>query len=78
MESGSQMASEPAYPVRFAFEYPERALNRLTTAFRAFVAIPILIVAASIGGTESTYASGEHGARVAGGTGALLVLPRSC
>ncbi len=75
MESGSQMTSEPAYPVRFAVEYPERALNRLTTAFRAFVAIPILIVAASIGGTQSTYASGEHGARMAGGTGALLFLP---
>jgi hypothetical protein len=33
-----------AYPVSFAVAYPERPLNRLTTAFRIFTAIPILIV----------------------------------
>jgi hypothetical protein len=38
------------HPVRFDVEYPERALNRLTTFFRPFVAIPILIVAATVSG----------------------------
>ena len=62
------------YPVQLSVEYPDRDLNRLTTAFRIFVAIPILIVAASIGGAEGSTAAGEHGWRVAGGTGALLFI----
>src|SRR5438067_940397 len=74
MESSSQTTGEPAYPVRFSVEYPQRQLNRLTTAFRLIVAIPILIVASSIGGHEGTYAAGEHGWRIAGGTGGLLFL----
>lgn len=32
------------YPVQFDVDYPARSLNRLTTGFRIFVAIPILIV----------------------------------
>jgi Domain of unknown function (DUF4389) len=63
-----------AYPVRFSVEYPDRPLNRLTTAFRLFVAIPIVIVAAALGGHEGGAAAGEHGWRVAGGTGGLLFL----
>jgi Domain of unknown function (DUF4389) len=34
----------PDYPVTFSVDYPDRPLNRLTTAFRIFVAIPIIIV----------------------------------
>jgi hypothetical protein len=30
---------QAAYPVQFSVEYPDRPLNRLTTAFRIFVAI---------------------------------------
>ncbi len=48
MESSSQTTAQPAYPVRFSVEYPDRALNRLTTVFRLIVAIPILIVAATL------------------------------
>lgn len=33
-----------AYPVQFSIDYPDRALDRLSTAFRIFAAIPILIV----------------------------------
>ena len=32
------------YPVRFAVDYPDRDLDRLTTAFRIFTVIPIAIV----------------------------------
>jgi hypothetical protein len=74
MESSSQ-TSGPAYPVQFSVVYPDRKLDRLSTAFRLIVAIPILIVAASIGGPEGGYAAGAHGWRIAGGTGALLFLP---
>src|SRR5262245_15486269 len=66
------------YPVRFSVEYPDRPLNRLTTAFRIFTVIPIGIVLASIGGYEgsSAYdASGEAGTVVIGGTGLLFLPP---
>jgi hypothetical protein len=33
----SNLSSEPEYPVRFSVEYPDRDLNRLTTALRLFV-----------------------------------------
>lgn len=33
-----------SYPVQFSVDYPDRPLNRLTTAFRIIVAIPIAIV----------------------------------
>jgi Domain of unknown function (DUF4389) len=32
------------YPVQFSVDYPDRSLNRLTTFFRIFTVIPILIV----------------------------------
>ena len=70
MESSSQTTAEPAYPVRFSVEYPDRALNRLTTVFRVFVAIPILIVAATL----ASYGAGQQGWRIAGGTAGLLFL----
>jgi hypothetical protein len=67
------------YPVRFAVEYPDRDLNRLTTAFRIFTIIPIAIVLASIGGYKG--GGGAYGAHssttttiVVTGTG-LLFLP---
>jgi hypothetical protein len=60
-----------AYPVRFSVDHPDRELNRLTTFFRLFIAIPILIVLASVsGGTwEWSY---EHGTAVAAGAGGFL------
>ena len=69
MEAGAPTG----YPVAFSVDYPDRPLNRLTTGFRIFVAIPILIVAGCIGGNEGSAAS-EHGWRIAGGTGGLLFL----
>jgi hypothetical protein len=50
-----------AYPVTFSVEYPDRPLNRLSSALRIFAAIPIVIVFCAIGGFN-------------GGTG-LLFLP---
>jgi len=35
---------QAANPVRFTVDYPDRPLDRVTTGFRIFVAIPILIV----------------------------------
>ena len=66
--------TEAGYPVQFNVAYPDRALNRLTTAFRLIVAIPIVIVAATLGGGEGGYARGEQGWSIAGGTAGLLFL----
>ena len=75
MESSSQTTGEPAYPVRFSVEYPDRKLNRLTTAFRLIVAIPILIVAGTVGGHEGASGAGGHDWGFAAGTSGLLFLP---
>ena len=72
MEAGTQTTSGPGYPLQFSVDYPDRALNRLTSAFRLFVAIPILIVIASLGGGEGSYASSQHNWDVAAGTGGIL------
>jgi hypothetical protein len=64
------------YPVTFSVDYPERQLNRLSTALRIFTAIPILIVLAAIGGFTARYdASGSARTVTAGGTGLLFLPP---
>jgi hypothetical protein len=66
------------HPVRFSVEYPDRPLDRLTTAFRIFTVIPIAIVASSIGGyaTSGHYdADGHAQTIVIGGTGLLFLPP---
>ena len=66
-------------PSRLSIDYPDRNLNRLTTFFRVFVAIPILIVLASVaGGTwQWSYEQGKTAAAAAGGVlffGPLLMI----
>ena len=53
------MEAGTSYPVQFDVEYPDRELNRLTTGFRIFMAIPIAIVLATLGGESTAYA-GDH------------------
>jgi hypothetical protein len=65
-----------AYPVRFSVEYPDRQLNRLTSAFRIFTVIPIAIVLAAIGGYSDQWGDGAETTTVAiGGTGLLFLPP---
>jgi hypothetical protein len=61
------------YPIRFAVEYPDRRLDRLSTAFRIFVAIPILIVVASVSGGEFIRTA-EDGRRTVLAAGGFLFL----
>lgn len=63
------------YPVRFAVDSPERPLNRVTTAFRIFVAIPILIIAATIGGGSITWTANGTTQSVASAGGLLFAAP---
>ncbi len=60
------------YPVHFSVDYPDRALDRLTTFFRLFVAIPILIVLGAVAGGTWQSTSGGKTSAVAAGTGGLL------
>jgi hypothetical protein len=53
------MEAGTSYPVQFDVEYPDRELNRLTTGFRIFMAIPIAIVLGTLGGESTAYA-GDH------------------
>jgi hypothetical protein len=67
------MAMQQAtYPVQFSVDYPDRPLNRLTTAFRIFVAIPILIVLGSVSGETWTWATSRDNTVVLSGAGGLL------
>ena len=65
---------QAAYPVQFAVEYPDRSLNRLTSAFRIFVAIPILILLATVSGGEGAGWYSSHGRtfQLSAGAGGLL------
>jgi hypothetical protein len=65
------------YPVQFSVDYPDRPLNRLSTALRIFVVIPIAIVLGAVSGegwqvTNSSHASGISA--IPTGAGGLLFL----
>jgi hypothetical protein len=65
------------YPVRFSVDYPDRELNRLTSALRIFTVIPIAIVLASIGGYwgSGNYADARGTTIAVGGTGLAFLPP---
>jgi hypothetical protein len=63
---------QQTYPVRFSVDYPDRALNRVTTAFRIFVAIPILVVLGAVSGETWQWSYGRGSTAVAAGAGGLL------
>jgi hypothetical protein len=58
----------PSYPLRFDVDYPDRELNRVSTAFRIFAAIPIVILLATLGG-------GGWGPRYGVEAGGILFIP---
>jgi hypothetical protein len=71
--AGDAPAASP-HPLVFDVEYPDRELNRLTSAFRIFTAIPIAIVLTAIGGSV-TIATGAGTTTLAAGGAGLLVIP---
>jgi hypothetical protein len=67
---------QTAYPVQFSVDYPDRNLGRLSTAFRIFIAIPILFVLATVSGGEAIRFGEEAGqSSVAAGGGILFLAP---
>jgi hypothetical protein len=63
------------YPVEYSVDYPERSLDRLTTAFRLIVAIPILIVLAVVSGGAWSASNNGGGGRTAAAGGLLFLGP---
>jgi Domain of unknown function (DUF4389) len=64
-----------AYPVRFSVDYPDRPLDRLTTGFRVFVAIPILIVLGTVSGGTWQWRDGNTRTAAAAAGGLLFFGP---
>jgi len=76
MEATTQTTGGAGYPVQFSVDYPDRDLNRLTTAFRIIVAIPILIVLGAVSGGWGGWGAGDWGGGgIAAGAGGVLFLP---
>jgi uncharacterized protein DUF4389 len=67
-------ASIEPYPVQFSVAYPDRPLNRLTTAFRIVLAIPIVFLLEAVSGGRFVPADGDQ-VIVYGAGGALFLGP---
>ena len=63
------------YPLTYSVEYPDRALDRLTTFFRIFTVIPIAIVLIFVSGASYSYDSGAATAGFATAGGILIAAP---
>jgi len=63
-----------SYPVSFSVDYPDRALNRLTTAFRIFTVIPIAIVLGAVSGQEWQWSTSGRTVYTVTTAGGLLFL----
>jgi hypothetical protein len=67
------MTVEPSYPVSFEVEYPEQ-LDRLSTAFRIILYIPVAIFLALIGGQAANYGDFDDARAISLGGGGGIVL----
>lgn len=63
---------QSTYPVTYSVDYPDRSLDRVTTLFRIFVAIPIVIVLGAVSGGNWQWTTQDR-MDVAGQSGTLLV-----
>jgi hypothetical protein len=57
------------YPVNLTIDYPDRKLNRLTSFFRIFVAIPILIILSLLLADSFSSGSDSEAGKMAAGIG---------
>jgi len=69
------VSSVHVYPLTFSVDYPDRDLDRLSTAFRIFWIIPIAILAGTIEGGDFTAQAGASGVSYAGGGIGILFNP---
>ena len=74
-QNGTPPSGGHDYALTFSVDYPDRNLNRLTTALRIFMIIPIVLLAATLEGGSFGAHAGSSGASYAGGGIGLLVIP---
>ena len=65
----------PGYPVQFSVDYPDRPLDRLTTALRIFTVVPIAIVLGVLAGGVWQSSGGDSTAVAVGAAGLLFGAP---
>jgi hypothetical protein len=63
------------YPVSFRVDPPDGPLNRVTTAFRIFVAIPIVIILGLISGGSLSWSANGRSQGLAAAGGLLFLAP---
>ena len=68
------MHATTTHPVQLTVDYPDRPLNRLTTAFRAVLALPIIAVLAAVSGGSWQW-SNDNSSTVAAAGGLLFLGP---
>ena len=69
----SDIQTPAAYPVTLAIDYPDRKLNRLTSFFRPFTAIPIAVILVLVSGPFGGW--GDQSWRFPLAAGGILFLP---
>jgi Domain of unknown function (DUF4389) len=65
----------PNHPVEFDIDYPDRQLDRVSTFFRPFLAIPILVMLAVLGGPALGAGRDGGGLFFIGLASGLVVVP---
>jgi uncharacterized protein DUF4389 len=65
---------QSSYPVQFDVDFPARPLDRLSSAFRIIVAIPILVVIGTLSG-ETLHSSNQTTTYTLATGGGVLFLP---
>ena len=75
MNTTEQQPASPDYALTLDIEYPDRQLDRVTSAFRIFTLIPIAIVLGALGTISASGSSGGDYAGFAASGGGLLFLP---
>lgn len=61
------------YPAQVSIDYPDRELNRLTTFFRVFTVIPIIIIVCLL--TSGNYGTAETGEAYQYAAGGIVFIP---
>jgi Domain of unknown function (DUF4389) len=75
MNSTEQRPATPAYALTFDVDYPDRPLDRVTSALRIFTVIPIAIVFAALGAMSASGSSGGDLSGFVACGASLLFLP---
>ncbi len=63
------------HPVHFSVDYPDRSLDRTSTAFRLVAAVPVVALLATVSGGMWQWSQGDGSAAVAGAGGVLFAGP---